>query len=257
MPPAAIASRVCVTIGSASSSPRRCMRRRNSSVEACGNFGAPPQPPQSRSNCRSSARVASPSMLSVSGSVEGASSAEWRTASTIAEAWRETSPRRSRYASETAVSTCWKLGQPVPRLRRVVRAAEERLTLGREKDGHRPAAVPRERDDRVHVQRVDVGPLLAVDLDADEALVHQRRRRLVLERLVLHDVAPVAGRVADGEQDRLVLRARLREGLVAPRVPVDRVVRVLEEVRARFGARRLAIRPTIIAVCELPSCLRP
>ena len=51
-------------------------------------------------------------MLSVSGSVEGASSADWRTASTIADAWRETSPRRSRYASETAVSTCWKLGSP-------------------------------------------------------------------------------------------------------------------------------------------------
>ena len=30
----------------------------------------------------------------------------------LAAAWREMSPRRSRYASETAVSTCWKLGSP-------------------------------------------------------------------------------------------------------------------------------------------------
>ena len=56
--------------------------------------------------------------------------------------------------------------------------------------------------------RVEVGPLLAVHLDADEVLVHQRRGRLVLERLALHHVAPVAGRVADAEQDRLLLRAR-------------------------------------------------
>ena len=53
----------------------------------------------------------------------------------------------------------------------------------------------------------------------------------VLERLALHHVAPVAGRVADREQDRPILLARAREGLLAPRVPVDGVVLVLEEVR--------------------------
>ena len=52
MPPAAIASSVFTTIGSASSSPRKCMRSRNSSVEAGGNFGAPPKPPYSGSNWR-------------------------------------------------------------------------------------------------------------------------------------------------------------------------------------------------------------
>ena len=78
---------------------------------------------------------------------------------------------------------------------------------------------------RVHVDPVHVGPLLAVDLDVDEALVHQRRDLRVLERLVRHHVAPVAGRVADREQDRLVLGPRLRERLVAPREPVDRVGR--------------------------------
>ena len=118
----------------------------------------------------------------------------------------------------------------MPRLGRVVRAAEERLALRREEDGHRPAAVPGERDDGVHVERVDVGPFLAVDLDVHEALVHQRRRLVVLEGLVLHHVAPVAGGVADREEHRLVLGPGLREGLLAPRVPVDRVVGVLEEV---------------------------
>ena len=135
---------------------------------------------------------------------------------------------------------------PVPRLRRVVRAAEERLAVRREEDRHRPAAVAGERDDGVHVDRVDVRPLLAVDLDADEVLVHQRGGRLVLERLVLHDVAPVAGRVADREQDRLVLGAGARERLLAPRVPVHRVVGVLEEVGAGF-LREAVHRDEIIA----------
>ena len=55
--------------------------------------------------------------------------------------------------------------QAVPRLGRVVRAAEERLARRREEDRHRPAALPAERDDGVHVDRVDVGTLFAVDLD--------------------------------------------------------------------------------------------
>ena len=123
---------------------------------------------------------------------------------------------------------------PLSRRRREVRAAPERLAVRRHEHRHRPPAVARERDDRVHVDPVDVRTLLAVDLDADEVLVHERGRLVVLEGLVLHDVAPVAGRVADGQQDRLVLLARAREGLLAPRVPVDGVVRVLEEVRARL-----------------------
>jgi hypothetical protein len=47
-------------------------------------------------------------------------------------------------------------------------------------------------------------------------------------------VTPVAGGVADAEQDGLVLAARLFDGLVAPRIPVHRVVRVLQQVRTRL-----------------------
>jgi class 3 adenylate cyclase len=52
---------------------------------------------------------------------------------------------------------------------------------------------------------------------------------------VRHHVAPVAGRVADREQDRLVLGPCPRERLVAPRVPLDGIRRVLQEVRARLA----------------------
>src|SRR5262249_33535561 len=58
--------------------------------------------------------------------------------------------------------------------------------------------------------------------------------RGVFERLALHDVAPVARAVADREQDRPVLGTGARERLLSPRVPVDGVLRVLEEVGARL-----------------------
>ena len=188
--------------------------------------------PAAGRTARAARATASPSERRLSGSRDGCSSLERRTAST---SWRaDGRPRRGARGRRraTARQHLAEARQPVPRLGRVVRAAEERLALGREEHGHRPAAVPGQRDDGVHVERVEVGPLLAVDLDVDEELVHQPRRLLVLERLVLHHVAPVAGRVADREQDRPVLVARARERLLAPRVPVDRVVRVLEQVGA-------------------------
>src|SRR5690606_10341136 len=76
--------------------------------------------------------------------------------------------------------------------------------------------------------------LLAVDLDVDEQLVHQRRDLFVFEALMSHHMAPVAGRVADREKDRLVLLARLAQRLFAPGVPIDRVVGMLQQVGARL-----------------------
>jgi hypothetical protein len=125
-------------------------------------------------------------------------------------------------------------GHPLARLRRPVRAGVERNAIRREERVQRPAAAAGHRLDRVHVDRVDVRALLAVDFDADKALVHQRRDLGVLERLALHHVAPVARRVADRDEDRLLLGPRPGQRLLAPRVPVDRVVRVLEEVGGRL-----------------------
>ena len=90
-------------------------------------------------------------------------------------------------------------------VRREVGAAVEGHALGVEEDGHRPAALAADRLHRLHVEGVDVGALLAVDLDVDEVLVHVGGGLGVLEGLALHHVAPVAGRVADREQDRPVL----------------------------------------------------
>jgi len=81
---------------------------------------------------------------------------------------------------------------------------------------------------------VEVGPFFAVHLDADESFVQHRGRGVVLEALVLHDVAPVARRVADAEKDGFVLRFRRGESLGTPRIPVHRISGVLAQVKARF-----------------------
>ena len=124
-------------------------------------------------------------------------------------------------------------------LGREVGAGVERDPLGGQERVERPAAVSRHGLAGLHADRVDVGPLLAIDLDAHEALVHQRGDVGVLEGLVGHHVAPVAGRVADRDEQGPVFEPRPRQGLVTPRIPIDRVVLVLQEVRR--GLARQAV----------------
>ena len=56
-----------------------------------------------------------------------------------------------------------------------VGAGVEGAAVGGEEHGHRPAARPRQRQGRLHVEGVDVRALLAVDLHVDEELVHHAR----------------------------------------------------------------------------------
>ncbi len=113
-----------------------------------------------------------------------------------------------------------------------VRAAEKgHVVAGTQEHGERPAAAAAgEHLVRRLVDLVEVRALLAIDLDVDEQLVHHRRDFGILERLVRHDVAPVAGRVADREQDRPVLLPRQSKRVLTPGMPIDGIVRVLKQV---------------------------
>ena len=121
-------------------------------------------------------------------------------------------------------------------------AAPDRLAVGGEKHGQRPAAVLAEMMQRRHVDLIDVRPLLAIDFDVDEQLVHHARGGVVLKALVRHDVAPVAGRIADREQDRLVAAFGFRQRFGPPGPPVDRVVLVLQQIRARLVRETIFVR---------------
>src|SRR5258708_39595098 len=65
-------------------------------------------------------------------------------------------------------------------------------------------------------------------------LVHDGGDLFVLKGFALHDMAPVAGGVADAEEDRFVLHFCLVQGFLAPRVPVYRVVCVLQQIWTRL-----------------------
>ncbi len=123
----------------------------------------------------------------------------------------------------------------------IVGAPVEGLAVGGEPQGHRPTAAARERLHGGHVDRVDIGSLLAVDLDGDVVLVQVAGDVLVLEGLLLHDVTPVARGVADREQHRPAEAPRGVERLVAPGIPAHRVVGVLPEIRARLQEEAIGV----------------
>ena len=207
----------------------------------CGNLGAWPKPPWSGSKPRIVVRAAWSSSLASSepepsGSVPNARNCSRHLGRRLDDLVSPFLPGLV-HAREDA----GKAGHP-PRVgRREIGAAEERLELGREEHRHRPAAVPGHRHHGRHVDLVEVGPLFAVDLDVDEVLVHERGDVRVLEALALHDMAPVAGRVADRQEDRLVLGLRPGECLASPGIPVDRVGRVLEQVRAGLTGQAVGL----------------
>ncbi len=130
---------------------------------------------------------------------------------------------------------------------RQIGAAPKRFALRREQARHRPAAVAGHRCGRLHVDGIDVGPLLAVHLDPHEARVHLPGDLTVFEGFVGHHVAPMTRRIPDRQQDRHVALPRLCEGLRSPRPPVHRVVRMLQQI----GGRRT---PQPIAHSSLPRC---
>lgn len=113
-------------------------------------------------------------------------------------------------------------------LRREVGASEEGFAVGSAEDVERPAAVAVEHLLCVHVDFVDVGAFFAVDFDGDDEFVLELCDVVVFEGFAFHDVAPVAGGVADADEDGFVLFAGELPGFVAPGVPVDGVVLVLE-----------------------------
>ena len=146
----------------------------------CGNFGASPKPPNCASKSRCSAvrarleRRARERDSPLAGG--GASSPK---TSISASFWRATR-RGARGSTRRRARAGRERRHAVARLGREVGAAEERpLVVGREEHRQRPAAAAlRQHLVRELVDLVEVGPLLAIDLDVDEQLVHQRRGRL-------------------------------------------------------------------------------
>ena len=106
MPPPAIERSDCSAI---CGSPRAI---RNSITDACGNFGARPQPPLTLSKPLRTVATASSSAAAVNGSVDGASSAPPASRGATCSPCARISSRWVSQASATAASTWRQLGSP-------------------------------------------------------------------------------------------------------------------------------------------------
>ncbi len=102
--------------------------------------------------------------------------------------------------------------------------------VGQQENRVRPSRMALLQLGRSDVDLIEIRPLLAVDLDRDEVGVQDLRHRFVVEALLLHHMAPVAGRIADREEDRPVERRRLGQRLGAPGAPIDRIMGVLDQI---------------------------
>jgi hypothetical protein len=123
-----------------------------------------------------------------------------------------------------------------------VRASIKRFQVRSEKHVQRPSALSGHGLHKRHVNAIDVRTFLAIDLYTDKLLVEVLGRFNILERFTFHDVAPMTRRVANAQENRLVLAARFLEGLSAPRVPVDWVVLVLQKIRRLFACQAVGVR---------------
>ena len=85
-----------------------------------------------------------------------------------------------------------------------------------------------------HIHSVDVRALLPVHFDADELPVKETRNLLILKGFMSHHMAPVAGRVPDTEEYRLILPCRLLECFFTPGIPVHGIFPMLHEIRRFF-----------------------
>ena len=75
---------------------------------------------------------------------------------------------------------------------------------------------------------IQVRPLFPIHFYIDKMLIHEDGRPLVLETLPFHDMTPVAGGIADADQDRLVLGAGGGQGFFTPGIPIHGIMGVLQ-----------------------------
>src|SRR5258708_7424938 len=73
---------------------------------------------------------------------------------------------------------------------------------------------------------------LAIHFDRYEVFVKDGSDLRVRKAFAFHDVAPVAGGIANLQKDWLVFSPRLLKSSVPPRVPVDWVIGMLKQVGA-------------------------
>jgi len=97
-----------------------------------------------------------------------------------------------------------------------------------------------------------VGAFFTVDLDIDKIPVHDGRSLRVFERFVRHHMTPVTGSIADAQEDGFIFIAGFTQRCLTPRIPVDRVVSVLQQIGGIFVAQVVVHNLIIIPLFQIP-----
>src|SRR6185437_13545017 len=118
-------------------------------------------------------------------------------------------------------------------LGRKIGTAEKRLTIRSEKSRERPAALSGNRAHGGLVARVHVGTLVAIHLYGNVKLIDGRRDFRIFVAFAINYMAPMAPHRADIKQDGFGFGTRFLKRLLAPFVPVNRLMRGRTQVRAR------------------------
>src|SRR5579883_2915309 len=122
-------------------------------------------------------------------------------------------------------------GAAVLVLGREISTAEKWFPVGHQEAGERPAALPTDGTNGGLIAGINVGSFVAIDFHGDEMLVDDLRDGRIFVALAVDHMAPVAPDRADVEQDGLALRLRGAESVLAPFMPVDRLMRGGTKVR--------------------------
>src|SRR5215216_5144639 len=92
-----------------------------------------------------------------------------------------------------AATIFWKIGSNI-----------ERLLIGCQKNGERPAACSSGKLAGPLVNVIEVRTLLSVHLYVDKVLIHYLGNFVILKRLMCHDMAPVARAIPNTQEDWLI-----------------------------------------------------
>ncbi len=130
----------------------------------------------------------------------------------------------------------------LPASGRQIGSRPEGLLFRGQQEGQGPASCAGQGLAGRHIYPVDVGPFLPVHLDRNEVPVQYRRHLRIAEGFLSHHMTPVAGGVADGEEDGLVLFSSLRQRAGAPGPPVHGISGVLEEVGGFLVLQEVTLR---------------
>src|SRR5580700_364113 len=147
---------------------------------------------------------------------------------------------------------------PVTIVRRKIRPTVKRLAIRSEKRSERPSALPADRAHRSLVPAVNIRTLVAIHFHRNEIVIHNRGYFGIVIRLAVHHMAPVAPYRANVEQHRLVLPPRRRKRLLAPLMPLNRLMHGRSQVSGRSSGEgvegRGGHRSSLYATSSPSSC---